>query len=200
MKLLCGLYEPTSGVIYYNGIPHTELLPADIRRQMTMISQTYFKYGLTLSDNITFGREDAETFGRLETSLSLNEITENDRTRYSRPMLSQYNENALELSEGQWQRIAAARGLYKTSASVLLMDEPSSALDAISEDTLFSCVGESGFCLRFVVTHRLACVRDISRIVVLVDGKVAEDGRHTELVKQGKLYAELFTTQAEKYM
>ena len=197
---MCGLYTPDSGTIYYNGIPHNQLNPADIRQRMTMISQNYFKYGISFEDNVVFGNQEKGKFRSLAEQLNFCEITGGDEEKYHRYMLSQYNDNALELSEGQWQRLAVARGLNKSEASVLFMDEPSSALDAYSEDMLFDCVKKDhSFGIKFVVTHRLACVKDISRIVVLENGRIIEDGSHTALIREGGLYAELFTTQAGKY-
>lgn len=200
IKLMCGLYTPDSGTIYYNGIPHNQLNPTDIRQHMTMISQNYFKYGISFEDNVVFGNQEKGKFRSLAEQLNFCEITGGDEEKYHRYMLSQYNDNALELSEGQWQRLAVARGLNKSEASVLFMDEPSSALDAYSEDMLFDCVKKDhSFGIKFVVTHRLACVKDISRIVVLENGRIIEDGSHTDLIREGGLYAELFTTQAGKY-
>ncbi len=200
IKLMCGLYTPDSGTIYYNGIPHTQLNPSDIRQRMTMISQNYFKYGISFEDNVVFGKKDEEKFRRLSEQLNFRDILGKNGGKERKYMLSQYNDDALELSEGQWQRLAVARGLYKSEASILFMDEPSSALDAYSEDMLFECVKkERGFGIKFVVTHRLACVKDLSRIVVLENGRIIEDGSHTNLIRAGGLYAELFATQAGKY-
>lgn len=200
VKLMCGLYPPTEGIIYYNEIPHTKLNAGDIRREMTMISQNYFKYGVSFEDNVVFGKMRKKEFDSVAEILNFDEVTKGDISKRKRLMLSNINENALELSEGQWQRLAVARGLYKSDASVLLMDEPSSALDAYSEDMLLNCVKScEAFSMKFIVTHRLACVKDISRIVVIENGRITEDGSHSELMKNKKVYYELFNTQAEKY-
>lgn len=130
MKLIAGLLPPTSGTIYYNGISHTELNLDDIRRQMSIISQNYVKYCVSFEDNVAFGDMRGVEFAGIADMLELDSVLDGDREKYKAPMISRFNEGGLELSEGQWQRLAVARGLYKSSASVLLMDEPSSALDA----------------------------------------------------------------------
>ncbi|MCD7783265.1 MAG: ABC transporter ATP-binding protein/permease, partial [Firmicutes bacterium] len=156
MKLIAGLLPPTSGTIYYNGIPHTELNLDDIRRQMSIISQNYVKYCVSFEDNVAFGDMRGVEFAGIADMLELDSVIDGDREKYKAPMISRFNEGGLELSEGQWQRLAVARGLYKSSASVLLMDEPSSALDAQSEDMLLSGVKrDDNFGIKFIVTHRL---------------------------------------------
>lgn len=144
--------------------------------------------------------KDEGEFEKIVDRLKLDEITGGNKDMYERYMLSKHNENALDLSEGQWQRLAVARGLYKKDASVLLMDEPSSALDAYTEDMLYNSVRDDDkYNIKFIITHRLAYVKDITRIIVLEKGHIIEDGNHTQLIRDGKLYAELFTTQSEKY-
>ncbi|MCD8311660.1 MAG: ABC transporter ATP-binding protein/permease [Firmicutes bacterium] len=201
MKLIAGLLPPTSGTIYYNGIPHTELNLDDIRRQMSIISQNYVKYCVSFEDNVAFGDMRGVEFAGIADMLELDSVIDGDREKYKAPMISRFNEGGLELSEGQWQRLAVARGLYKSSASVLLMDEPSSALDAQSEDMLLSGVKrDDNFGIKFIVTHRLACVTDITRAIVIENGRMIESGTHDELMRiDGGVYRELFTTQAEKY-
>lgn len=201
MKLIAGLLPPTSGTIYYNGIPHTELNLDDIRRQMSIISQNYVKYCVSFEDNVAFGDMRGVEFAGIADMLELDSVIDGDREKYKAPMISRFNEGGLELSEGQWQRLAVARGLYKSSASVLLMDEPSSALDAQSEDMLLSGVKrDDNFGIKFIVTHRLACVTDITRAIVIENGHMIESGTHDELMRiDGGVYRELFTTQAEKY-
>ncbi|MCD7712713.1 MAG: ABC transporter ATP-binding protein/permease, partial [Firmicutes bacterium] len=201
MKLIAGLLPPTSGTIYYNGIPHTELNLDDIRRQMSIISQNYVKYCVSFEDNVAFGDMRGVEFAGIADMLELDSVIDGDREKYKAPMISRFNEGGLELSEGQWQRLAVARGLYKSSASVLLMDEPSSALDAQSEDMLLSGVKrDDNFGIKFIVTHRLACVTDITRAIVIENGRMIESGTHDKLMRiDGGVYRELFTTQAEKY-
>ncbi|MCD7811008.1 MAG: ABC transporter ATP-binding protein/permease [Ruminococcus sp.] len=202
IKLICGFYTPTSGIIYYNGIPHTQLNPDDVRKEMSIISQTYMKYGVSFEDNIVFGKMRDERFKYISDVLDLDSVVSGDVSKYKKQMISNLNAGGLELSEGQWQRLAVARGIYKDSASVLLMDEPSSALDAYSEDALLNSVKNenTSFGIKFIVTHRLACVMDINHIIVIENGHLIENGTHEELMKlDSGVYHSLFTTQAEKY-
>jgi ATP-binding cassette subfamily B protein/ATP-binding cassette subfamily C protein len=116
-----------------------------------------------------------------------------------RTLLAREFKDGAELSGGQWQRVAVARGFYR-SAPLLIMDEPTAALDARAEYALFSSVrahtrGRSVL----IITHRLASVRQADRIYVLHDGRVTEQGGHAELMAAGGRYAELYSLQASQY-
>jgi ATP-binding cassette subfamily B protein/ATP-binding cassette subfamily C protein len=117
-------------------------------------------------------------------------------------LLARQFKDGAELSGGQWQRIAAARGFYR-SAPLLIMDEPTAALDARAEYALFSSIRKhaegAGNRSVLLITHRLASVKHADRIYVLDGGQVIEQGRHAELMALGGQYAELFTLQASQY-
>jgi ATP-binding cassette, subfamily B, bacterial len=114
-------------------------------------------------------------------------------------LLDRRFKDGAELSGGQWQRIAAARGFYR-SAALLIMDEPTAALDARAEYALFSSIREQAQGRSvLLITHRLASVRHADRIYVLRDGQVIEQGVHGDLLALGGQYAELFTLQASQY-
>jgi ATP-binding cassette subfamily B protein/ATP-binding cassette subfamily C protein len=114
-------------------------------------------------------------------------------------LLDRRFKDGAELSGGQWQRIAAARGFYR-SASLLIMDEPTAALDARAEYALFSSIrGHAAGRSVLLITHRLASVRHADRIYVLRDGQVIEQGVHADLLALGGQYAELYTLQASQY-
>jgi ATP-binding cassette subfamily B protein len=117
----------------------------------------------------------------------------------SLPLLDRHFKDGAELSGGQWQRIAAARGFYR-SAPLLIMDEPTAALDARAEYALFSSIrGHARDRSVLLITHRLASVRHADRIYVLRDGQVIEQGVHADLLALGGQYSELFTLQATQY-
>ena len=114
-------------------------------------------------------------------------------------LLDRHFKDGAELSGGQWQRIAAARGFYR-SAPLLIMDEPIAALDARAEYALFSSIrGHAAGRSVLLITHRLASVKHADRIYVLRDGQVIEQGVHADLLALGCQYAELFTLQASQY-
>jgi ATP-binding cassette subfamily B protein len=107
--------------------------------------------------------------------------------------------NGQDLSGGQWQRITAARGFLR-DADLLIMDEPSSALDPRAEDALFQAIRDrQGRVTTILITHRLANIRHADRIFVLSNGELEESGTHDELIRAGRRYAELFTLQAAGY-
>jgi len=195
LKLIAGLYEPTEGTIYYNGVSYRELNPADIQRKMSMVSQEYVKYGNSVYENVQFGDTDTQRGKALMDELGINSFVED----YNLPLLPEINKNALNISGGQWQKIVAARGFYKKS-DVLLLDEPSSALDAVAEDQIYNYVkADLEHSLKIIVTHRLACIRDVNRVLVMEKGKLVQKGTHAELINQSGIYRELFMIQAEKY-
>jgi ATP-binding cassette subfamily B protein/ATP-binding cassette subfamily C protein len=114
-------------------------------------------------------------------------------------LLARQFKDGAELSGGQWQRIAAARGFYRV-APLLIMDEPTAALDARAEYALFSSIRTLALDRSvLIITHRLASVRHADRIYVLGHGQVIETGTHTELMARGGQYAELYTLQASQY-
>jgi ATP-binding cassette, subfamily B, bacterial len=114
-------------------------------------------------------------------------------------LLDRHFKDGAELSGGQWQRIAAARGFYR-SAPLLIMDEPTAALDARAEYALFSSIrGHAQGRSVLLITHRLASVRHADRIYVLGNGRVVEQGVHADLLARGGQYAELYTLQASQY-
>jgi ATP-binding cassette, subfamily B, bacterial len=115
------------------------------------------------------------------------------------PLLAREFKGGAELSGGQWQRIAVARGFYR-SAPLLIMDEPTAALDARAEYVLFRSVrAHAAGRTVLIITHRLASVRQADRIYVLHEGRVTEQGVHTELMAAGGRYAELYSLQASQY-
>jgi ATP-binding cassette, subfamily B, bacterial len=170
-----------------------------MREQIAVIAQDHANWPLTVRHNITMGRP-AE--GGLLTSAAsasgADTVIEKLAHGYDTLLDRRFKDGA-ELSGGQWQRIAAARGFYR-SAPLLIMDEPTAALDARAEYALFSSVrshAEDRSVL--LITHRLASVRHADRIYVLQDGRVVEQGSHDELIELAGQYAELYTLQAAQY-
>ena len=202
VKLMCGLYTPTSGTIYYNGIPHDSVDINEVRRQMAVVSQTYCKYGITFSENITFGHKNKVRFEHYADKLKLNELIDDKGGIYDSPMCSEVHDDGMNLSEGQWQRVAIARALYKEGADVLIMDEPAASLDAETENRILEYVSDTDrdYSIRTIITHRLSCVKKVNRIIVLENGSIVEDGTHDKLYSSKGAYYDLFSAQADKYM
>lgn len=199
LKLICGLYQPTSGTIYYNGIPHTELDRKSIYRAFSVLYQDFGKYALTLSENITFGsaveeKKRDEASAKADVPAILEELPE---TGYD-TILDEQFDGGVNLSHGQWQRVAAARAFYK-GADGLMMDEPSSAIDPLTERTVYRAVESEDAAFRFLVSHRLSYMRNTSRFVMLEHGEIIDEGTFEELTKNDGSFQKLYEIQAARY-
>jgi ATP-binding cassette subfamily B protein/ATP-binding cassette subfamily C protein len=198
-KVLAGLYRPQSGTVCWDGVSIADVDGEALRERIAVIAQDHGNWPLSVRDNIIMGRLLDEELLRSAAASSGADtvIAELDRG-YDTLLARQFKDGA-ELSGGQWQRIAAARGFYRT-APLLIMDEPTAALDARAEYALFSSLRTLAVDRTvLIITHRLASVRHADRIYVLAHGKVAETGTHADLMALGGQYAELYTIQASQY-
>jgi ATP-binding cassette subfamily B protein/ATP-binding cassette subfamily C protein len=198
-KILAGLYRPQDGTVHWDDVSIADVNGEPLRERIAVIAQDHGNWPLTVRDNILMGRllDDAQLASATAASGADTVIAELARG-YDTLLARQFKDGA-ELSGGQWQRIAAARGFYRT-APLLIMDEPTAALDARAEYALFSSLrtlAQDRTVL--IITHRLASVRHADRIYVLDHGRVAETGTHAELLAAGGQYAELYTLQASQY-
>jgi ATP-binding cassette subfamily B protein len=198
-KLLAGLYRPDGGTIAWDGIDARDL---DVRDAVAVLFQDYAAFLLTVRENIGFGRiERIDDFAAiLEAARRAGEhgfVSEWERG-YD-VVLGPVFLGGREISMGQWQRIALARAFFR-DAPVVILDEPTAALDARAEHDLFSRIREL-FAGRGVllISHRFSSVRNADRIYVLHDGRIVECGTHAELLRRGGRYAELFALQASAY-
>jgi ATP-binding cassette, subfamily B, bacterial len=197
-KILAGLYRPDSGTVRWDQSALADVDPELLREQIAVIAQDHANWPLTVRHNITMGRAaDPDALDRAAASGADTVIGKLPRGYDT--LLDRHFKDGAELSGGQWQRIAAARGFYR-SAPLLIMDEPTAALDARAEYALFSSIrGHSAGRGIVLITHRLASVKHADRIYVLRDGQVIEQGVHADLLALGGQYAELFTLQATQY-
>jgi ATP-binding cassette subfamily B protein/ATP-binding cassette subfamily C protein len=198
-KVLAGLYRPESGSVHWDQTAIADVDPEPLREQIAVIAQDHANWPLTVRHNITMGRPaDPGALADAAAASGADEVIESLPHGYD-TLLDRQFKNGAELSGGQWQRIAAARGFYR-SAPLLIMDEPTAALDARAEYALFSSVrrrAEDRSVL--IITHRLASVSHADRIYVLGGGRVIEQGTHADLMALGGQYAELYTLQASQY-
>ncbi|MFC4117543.1 ABC transporter ATP-binding protein [Nonomuraea zeae] len=213
VKLLCRFYDPSRGAILWDGVDLRDVDPEALRRRVTVLFQDYMHYDMTAEENIALGDLDARRQpARIEAAavrarihdkiVSLPRGYESLLTRafYHEPE-GEHPEEGVLLSEGQWQRLALARTFVREGRDLLILDEPSSGLDAESEHEIHSSLAEhrAGHAA-LLITHRLNAVRDAGLIVVLSDGVVVERGRHDDLVaRDGGVYARLFALQASGY-
>ncbi len=202
IKLLLRFYEPTQGAIYLDGININRFNKAEYQQMFGVIFQDFFKYEFTVKENIAIGKIDELGNAQRITNaanLSLaNEVVDTLEFGLDQQLGKRFKKGQ-ELSGGQWQKIALARA-YMKDAEVLILDEPTAALDARAEYEVFErfinlTKGKSSV----IISHRFSTVRMADRIVVLQDGQVLETGTHDELMRNNKLYAELFLLQAAGY-
>jgi ATP-binding cassette subfamily B protein len=201
VKLLAGLLEPDAGTVLVGDTP-----VRDVRRrwqgEVAAIFQDYARYPLSARDNIVVGRDDADPthVERAVARALARDVIDELPHGLDSPLGREFG--GLELSGGQWQRLALARALYavERGATVLVLDEPTAQLDVRAEAALFDRFLELTHGLTTVlISHRFSSVRHAERIVVLDGGRVIEDGTHAELVAAGGRYARMFAEQAKYF-
>jgi ATP-binding cassette subfamily B protein len=209
-KLLARLYDPTEGRITLDGVDLKEYDLFSLRHAIGVIFQDFVRYDMRFDENIGVGEIDSVR-GELEknngTPLSITAAAENSLaasllprfTKGYQQMLGRRFDEGVDLSGGEWQKIALARA-YIRDAQVLILDEPTAALDARAEYEVFLRFSElvAGR-MAILISHRFSTVRMADRIIVLRHGKVEEQGSHEELLANGGLYEELFAMQAKGY-
>jgi ATP-binding cassette subfamily B protein len=203
VKLLARLYEPTEGRILLDGRDLSEYHPEDLRQQIGVIFQDYMRFMFSAAENIAVGNiESRADQDRIESSAEkslANDVIEQLPNKYNQ-MLGKRFSDGVELSGGQWQKVALARA-YMRDAQLIILDEPTSALDARAEHEVFIrfaelMKGKSAV----LISHRFSTVRMADNILFLEYGQILEQGSHEELLAKGGRYAELFHLQAKGYL
>ncbi|MEY2424996.1 MAG: ATP-binding cassette, subfamily bacterial, partial [Actinomycetota bacterium] len=205
IKLLCGLYPPTAGRVTVDGTDLSAIEPRVWRAQIAAIFQDFTRYELSARDNVAFGawahHADTDALAAVAERANATAIVDHLPHGWDTILARQYDHGA-ELSGGQWQRIALARALFAVhgGARVLILDEPTAALDVRAEVELFDRFLElTAGLTTILVSHRFSTVRRADRIVVLDGGRVTETGSHDELVAHGGRYARMFELQAARF-
>jgi ATP-binding cassette, subfamily B, bacterial len=202
VKLLTRLYDPVEGQVLLDGIDLREYDLDDLYREIGVIFQDFMRYEMTAKENIAVGRiEDLNNMEHLREAAHksmADEVIERVPEKFDQ-MLGRRFETGVDLSGGEWQKVALARA-YLREAQVLILDEPTAALDARSEFEVFRRFAElTEGKMALFISHRFSTVRMADRIVVLEDGTIAEDGSHETLTRRGGRYAEMFEMQAASY-
>jgi ATP-binding cassette subfamily B protein len=212
VKLLCRMYDPQRGGIYWDGTDIRDVAPDELRRRIGTVFQDYMCYDLTAAENVGVGdlnrlddrehiRNAAEHAG---VHAKLTTLPRGYDTMLSRIFLDNADKDdpktGVVPSGGQWQRLALARGLMRADRDLLILDEPSSGLDAQAEYAVHSRLRaiRSGR-TSLLISHRLGSIRDADVIFVLSEGCIVEQGTHRELMEAGGDYCRLFTLQGSGY-
>lgn len=199
IKLLCGLYQPTSGRILFDEYDIRNLNNGEIGKAIKVVFQDFFQYELTIRENIGFGN-----LARISHDLELQEVLDAVHLEELKKLglntsLGKLEHEGIDLSRGQWQRLAVGR-IFLNDTGYAVLDEPTASVDPVSEYNmyqLFYLLLRSRGSL--MISHRLASAKMADHILVLKNGTIAEQGNHTELMKSQELYHELFCRQAEWY-
>ncbi|HEY1014743.1 MAG TPA: ABC transporter ATP-binding protein [Herpetosiphonaceae bacterium] len=202
VKLLLRLYEPSEGRITLDGVDVRDFEIGAYRELFSAIFQDFVRYDFTAGENIGVGRVEAigdrERIERAARLSLADEVIAGLPRGYDQQLGRRFRDGA-ELSGGQWQKIALARA-YMADAPIIILDEPTAALDAQAEyDTFLRFVGLTERKTAVIISHRFSTVRMADRIAVLGDGRMLEIGSHDELMGAGGIYAELFRLQARGY-
>jgi ATP-binding cassette subfamily B protein len=202
VKLLSRLYDPTEGRILLDGVDLKEYDLYELRRNIGIIFQDYLKYQMSLAQNIAVGNieelDNRDLIERAAEKSLASSLVDRLPLRYDQALGRRFN-NGVELSGGEWQKVALARA-YMKEAQLLILDEPTSALDARAEYEVFNRFAElTKGKSAVLISHRFSTVRMANRILVLEKGELLEIGTHEELLALNGRYAELFLLQAQGY-
>jgi ATP-binding cassette subfamily B protein len=203
IKLLCGLYQPTGGRVLLHGLDVREWDPQALRRQIGVIFQDFNKYQFTVGENIGAGDvlafdDEARWTDSARKGMAMPFIERLER-RFA-TQLGSWFKGGKELSTGQWQKMALSRAFMRSSADVLVLDEPTASMDAAAEAELFAYFKDhTRGRISILISHRFSTVRQADRIAVIEHGRISEYGTHQELLDRNGLYAKLFLLQAEGY-
>ncbi|TCB96821.1 ABC transporter ATP-binding protein [Micromonospora zingiberis] len=211
VKLLCRFYDPTRGSVLWDGVDIREVDPAELRRRVGAVFQDYMCYDMSAADNIGLGDLTAlADQPRIEAAArragihdTVAAMPHGYRTLLSRMFLSESDragpDSGVPLSGGQWQRLALARAFVGQRRELMILDEPSAALDAAAEEEIHRSLLTFRGGTTLLISHRLNALRDADAIVVLDGGRVVEQGNHATLLSAGGRYARLFHAQASGY-
>ena len=201
IKLLCGLIRPTSGHIRINGVDITSMERTECYKLFSTVFQDLHIFPVSIKDNIVWdGQVDEAYFAQCLEQADLAEWVSSLKEKENTKLVQELEEGAVNLSGGQSQKLLLARALYK-NAPILLLDEPTAALDPIAESNIYEKYNQlSAHKTSIFISHRLASTRFCDRIFLMEDGRIAEEGTHEELLKKAGSYAKMFEVQRQYYV
>jgi ATP-binding cassette subfamily B protein len=202
VKLLTRLYDPTKGQVLLDGVDLRDYNLEDLSGQIAVIFQDFMRYDLTAAENIAVGQIHSQSNRSRIEAAARKSLAHGVVARLPRgyeQMLGRRFEGGVDLSGGEWQKMALARA-YLRDAQVLVLDEPTASLDARSEHEVFERFAElTEGKIALLISHRFSTVRMADRILVLEDGRIAEEGSHADLMASAGRYSEMFEMQAASY-
>lgn len=202
IKLLLRLYDPDEGQIKINGIDIRDLDLDEYRNRFSVVLQNYQLYATTLAENVLmmpYNKNDREIVYKALRKVGLNRITEKSENDINTQITREFDDAGILLSGGEKQKIAISR-IFASPKEVLVLDEPSASLDAISEYSINQTIlQEAKSKMLIFISHRLSTVQTVDKIYMFADGKIVEQGSHNELMRQNGRYAKMFNIQADKY-
>lgn len=202
VKLLTRLYDPTKGHVLLDGVDLRDYNLEDLSGQIAVIFQDFMRYDLTAAENIAVGQIHSQSNRSRIEAAARKSLAHGVVARLPRgyeQMLGRRFEGGVDLSGGEWQKMALARA-YLRDAQVLVLDEPTASLDARSEHEVFERFAElTEGKIALLISHRFSTVRMADRILVLEDGRIAEEGSHADLMASAGRYSEMFEMQAASY-
>ena len=203
IKLLTRLYTPTQGQILLEGLPLQDWDIDTLRRKIGVIFQDFARYQLIVGENIGIGDSDnlaSETEIEIAAKKGMADEFVRDLPSGYKTQLGTWFKDGKELSGGQWQKVALSRAFMRSKADILILDEPTAAIDAKAEADIFAHFAElTANRISIIISHRFSTVRRADHIIVLEKSKIMEQGSHEELLELGGQYATLFMLQAEGY-
>lgn len=199
VKLLSGLYQPSEGQIYYNNESSDVLDLSYYQNNVSVLFQDFVKFELSVRENISLSDVNSISDSKIKKhidNLKLNFLTSENNFNLNQRLGTWFNDSR-QISGGQWQKVALARTFFK-NASIYILDEPSSALDPVSEKEIFDeFVTRSRDKIALFVSHNLMAASRADRIIVMQDGRIIDEGKHDDLISKSKYYRELY--YSEKY-
>ena len=201
VKLICGLYHPVKGNIYINGVDINDVSRKSLQETLAPVFQdnNIFTFSIATNISMKYKNYDKDKIQKLLKILDLDEKINGLKDKEESILTREFDEDGIELSGGEKQKLLIARSCYK-DCDMYILDEPTSAMDAISEANLYenfkNLFKDKGV---IFISHRLSSTKICDRIIVLDNGKIIETGTHNELMKNDSLYKELFSMQAEYY-
>ena len=200
LKLILRLYDVSSGQVMINGIDIRQYDIQKLRQRMGVAFQNSNIYALSYAENLQlYGERTQADLESITGSLDLDKVLEKNQADFTTEITREFSDSGMMLSGGEMQKMAIAR-IMGGGFGLLLLDEPSSALDPLSEYKLTNLLlGEANQTTTIIVSHRLSTVREADTILLMSDGKIKEKGSHDELMSMDGIYAEMFTKQSELY-